>query len=390
MPQIRRTDTKYQYRDDKTIINQTDLTASFETGALEHAADIGLEVARDRQPSEALTDAFTNGRPPVTDLFTPNPNDSSTQRPSFRTGASSEARATSAALYAFDTVKLTDRVQFDLGARWDRIDVDYTTVAATGVVSTFGRTDNAVSGRTGLVYKPLPRASLYAAYSTSFNPSYDGSFGLTLAATGANSAALPPERSHNVEVGTKWDLRSNLFVTAALFRTDKTNAKTTDASGATVLAGDQEVKGVELGLSGNVTARWGVFSGLSLMDGTVRESGVAAEEGKRLSYVPKASFNAWTTYRLPLDVTLGGGAQFTDGYFFNNTNALTTANAAAIQRLTRYWLFNAVAIMEVNRHLSLQVNATNLANARYVERGYTGHFIPGAGRAVLISPVLTF
>jgi hypothetical protein len=31
-------------------------------------------------------------------------------------------------------------------------------------------------------------------------------------------------------------------------------------------------------------------------------------------------------------LTLGGGAQFTDGYFFNNTNALTTANAAAIRR----------------------------------------------------------
>jgi catecholate siderophore receptor len=386
--QIRRTDTKYQYREDKTVTNQADLTASFETGAIQHSADIGLELARDRQPSFAVTDAFANGRPPVTDLFNPTPSDSYVPA-LVRTGASSEARATSLALYAFDTVKLTDQVQVDLGARWDRIDVDYRTVAA-GVASVFGRTDKAVSGRSGVVYKPVTRASLYAAYSTSFNPSYDGSFGLTLAATGANNAALPPERSHNVEVGTKWDLGNSLFATAALFRTEKTNAKTTDASGATVLAGDQQVKGVELGLSGNVTPRWGLFSGLSLMDGTVTESGIAAEEGKRLSYVPRASFNVWTTYRLPINLTLGGGAQFTDGYFFNNTNALTTANAAAIQRLTRYWLFNAVAILEVNRHLSLQVNATNLANERYVDRGYTGHFIPGAGRAVLISPVITF
>lgn len=191
-------------------------------------------------------------------------------------------------------------------------------------------------------------------------------------------------------MGTKWDLRTNLFVTAALFQTEKTNAKTTDASGATVLAGDQQVKGVALGVSGNMTSRWGVFSGLSLMNGEVKESGVAAEVGRRLSYVPKTSFNAWTTYRLPAGLTLGGGAQFTDGYFFNNTNALTTENAAAIQRLTRYWLFNAVAIFEVNSHLNLQVNGTNLANEHYVDRGYTGHFIPGAGRAALISPVFTF
>jgi catecholate siderophore receptor len=122
----------------------------------------------------------------------------------------------------------------------------------------------------------------------------------------------------------------------------------------------------------------------------VEESGVAAEVGRRLSYVPKASFNVWSTYRLPVNLTLGGGAQFTDGYFFNNSNALTTANAAAIQGLTRYWLFNAVVLYPVNGHLTLQVNGTNLANARYVDRGYTGHFVPGNARALLVGPVITF
>jgi catecholate siderophore receptor len=91
-----------------------------------------------------------------------------------------------------------------------------------------------------------------------------------------------------------------------------------------------------------------------------------------------------------IELTLGGGAQFTSGYFFNNTNVLSSANAAAIQRLTRYWLFNAVVTYDVNRHLSLQVNGTNLAAMRYVDRGYTGHFIPGPGRAVLVTPVLKF
>ena len=150
------------------------------------------------------------------------------------------------------------------------------------------------------------RGSIYGAFSTSFNPSYDGSFGLTLAATGVNNAALPPERSRNVEVGTKWDVTSKLFATVAVFHTEKTNAKTTDATtGATVLAGDQQVTGVEFGLSGNLTARWGIFTGLSLMDGTIKESLVAAEVDQRLSYVPEQSFNLWSTYRLPRSVTVG-------------------------------------------------------------------------------------
>ena len=389
VPQIRRTDTKYQYRDDRILTNVTDLTASFATSAIHHDAVVGLELAHDRQPSYAATDTFTNGRPPVTNLFDPDPAQLYTAA-IVRTGATSEARAQSTALYAFDTLKFSEHVQADLGVRWDRIDVDYTTTAVTGARSDFDRIDSAVSGRTGIVYKPFPRGSLYASYSTSFNPSFDGAFGLTLAATGGNSASLPPERSRNLEVGTKWDLRGGLFATVAAFRTDKTNAKTTDAAtGATVLAGNQQVSGVEFSVAGNVTPRWDVFGGVSLMKGAIQESAVTAEIDKRLSYVPETSFNVWSTYRL-IDLTLGGGAQFTSGYFFNNTNALSSANAAAIQRLTRYWLFNAVVTYDVNRHLSLQVNGTNLADMRYVDRGYTGHFIPGPGRAVLVTPVLKF
>ncbi len=388
--QIRRTDTKYQYRDDKTITNQTDLTYTFRTGRLEHNAEAGVEVAHDMQPTYAATDLFTNGRPPVTSLFDPDPDQAYT--PSIaKTGASSEARATSAAAYAFDTVKVNEHVQADFGLRWDHVDVDYNTVSTAGVPANFGRVDQAVSGRAGLVYKPVKRGSVYAAYSTSFNPSFDGAFGLTLASTGVNSTALPPERTHNVEVGTKWDVTSNLFATAAVFRTEKTNAKTTDANtGATVLAGDQLVKGVELGLSGHLTSRWSIFTGLALMNGSIKNSLVAAEVDQQLSYVPQKSFSLWSTYQLPIDLTVGAGAQYTGGYFFTNTNALATANAAAIQRLTRYWLFSVMASQHVNAHIDIQLNVTNLANERYVDRGYSGHFIPGPGRAFVLGPAIKF
>jgi catecholate siderophore receptor len=389
IPQVRRTDTKYQYRTDKTITNQTDLSASFTTGAIGHNAVAGLEFARDRQPSHAATDTFANGRPPVTDLANPDP--FQTYRPSITpTGASSEARSHSAALYAFDTVKLGAQWQLDLSGRYDRIDVQYDTISATGVPAAFGRTDSAFSGRTGVVFKPATNGSIYGAYSTSFNPSFDGSFGLTLAATGANNAALPPERSHNVELGTKWDLRPTLAVTGAVFRTEKTNAKTTDTSGATVLAGDQLVTGVELGLSGNLTSRWTIFSGLSVMDGRVRESANVAEIDRQLAYVPQSSFNLWSTFRLPLGITLGGGAQYTAGYYFSNTNALASSNAAAIKDLTEYWLYNMVGMYRVNEHVTLQINGTNLSNAKYVDRGYSGHFLPGPGRAIQVGPVINF
>lgn len=386
LPQVRRTDTKYQTRSDETIVNQTDLTLRFETGHVSHAVTAGTELSRDRQPSRALTDAFTNGRPPVTDLF--HPDDTQPYAAALvPTGASTDGTSRTIAGYAFDTMKFGSQWQADLGLRWDRVRAEYDSVAATGVRSQFERTDAAPSGHAGLVFKPSPAASLYASYATSFNPSFDGAFGLTLTAA---TAPLPPETTHNVEAGVKWDVRRAL-VTAAVFHNEKTNAKTVNDAGATVLAGDQTVRGVEVSLSGDLTDRWSALAGVAFMKGTVNESGVAAEVGRALSYVPQKTFNLWSTYRVTeARLTLGGGAQFTDGYFFTNTNALTTANAAAIQRLTKYWLFNVMASFDLNAHVKLQVNGTNLSDARYVDRGYTGHVIPGAGRGVLLGPVFSF
>jgi len=407
VPQMRRTDTKYQHRNDKVVTNQTDLSSSFKTGPIQHSADVGVEFTRDDQPTYAFTDNFANGRPPVNDLFNPTP--FITYNPSLvKTGATSQADANTAAVYAFDTVKLNRQWQLDLGVRWDRAVVDYTTVSAptaaapAGVTAVFGRKDTAVTGRSGVVYKPVDRGSIYAAYSTSFTPSFDGTLGLQLAATGVNSQSLAPEMTHNIEAGVKWDLAPSLMFTAAVFDMEKTNAKTTDLTGATVLAGDQDVKGVEFGLSGDITPRWSVFGGLSFMDGEVKASGIVSEVGAQLPYVPKASFNMWSTYRLPIGLTLGGGANYSSGNYFNQTgtfnfvaggtvaNPKYAQNAAAIQSLTKYWLFNAVASYPLNRHVLLQINGTNLGNAKYADRAYDRHFLPGPTRQVVFSPVITF
>ena len=407
VPQIRRTDTKYQHRDDQIVANQTDLTAKFMTSKVRHSADLGLEVSRDSQPTYAFTDLFTNGRPPVDDLFNPTPN--AVYTPALaKTGATTDAHARSAAVYAFDTVKFNDKWEADFGVRWDRVTADYknvtapTAAAPAGVTTNFGRTDTAVTGRTGIVYKPTEKGSVYAAVSTSFAPSFDGTLGLTLAATGVNSQALAPEKTRNIEAGTKWDLAKNLQFTAAVFQTEKTNAKTVDLNGATVLAGDQEVNGVELGLSGNITARWGAFGGISLMNGEVKSSGIATEVGAQLPYVPKASLNLWSTYQLKNGLTLGGGTNYNSGNYFNQTGGFLfvaggtlpqtkyVQNAAAVQALTKYWLFSAMASYPVNRHLTLQVNGTNLGNEKYADRAYDRHFVPGPARQVVFSPVITW
>jgi catecholate siderophore receptor len=156
-PQMRRTDTKYRNLDDRTVTNQTDLTTMFRTGRARHTLVTGLELTREDQPAYSVADTYANGRPPVTSLLAPSPHDPYT--PSIeRTGATSQGVANTVAPYVFDTVELGERWQVDGGVRWDHVAADYAAVNAPaagetiGETTRFSRTDQAASGRGGVVF----------------------------------------------------------------------------------------------------------------------------------------------------------------------------------------------------------------------------------------------
>ena len=114
---------------------------------------------KDKQPTYAFTDLFTNGRPPVDDLFEPTPVCRRIRRPMRalaprRTRRSCRSPATPSMPY-----EISKMWHLDLGIRWDRVDIDYSSVATTGVETLFGRLDTAVTGRAGVVFKPRPRAA---------------------------------------------------------------------------------------------------------------------------------------------------------------------------------------------------------------------------------------
>ena len=162
----------------------------------------------------------------------------------------------SVALYAFDTVKVSKYVELNGGLRFDRFDVDGVTLANTGLVPT-ERLDEMVSWRGGLVVKPKEEGSIYFSYATSLSPSLEG-----LSYNTANTA-IEPEKTYNLELGSKWDLiDERLSVNGAIFRVEKTNARTPGilpGDPAQVLQGRQRVQGIELGASGGITRALRVF-----------------------------------------------------------------------------------------------------------------------------------
>lgn len=365
------------------VANQTNLTASLGTRA-RHDLVAGLEVSRETTFNQ--NSSQTTNQPEI-DVAHPNPGELPFGPMPPNTGNPSDTRLGQAGVYVFDTVTVGRQWQFTGGARVDVVDVDYSqTALATGDLTRIRTSDSMVSWRGGVVYKPRPAGSIYFGYGTSFNPAVDAAAtgaALSMAETAANNPTLEPEESRNYEVGTKWDVKRNrLSVTGAVFRTEKVNARTRNAtSDPFVLAGRQTVQGVELGLTGSITERWTALASYAFMHSDIARSANAAEEGNNLALTPEATFNLWTTFSLPWDFTVGGGAQYMDTVFRNTTNTTSVPS---------YWLVNTMASYKVNEGLTLRLNGQNLADIEYVDRVGGGHYIPGPRRQLILNADFSF
>jgi catecholate siderophore receptor len=359
------------------LINQTDLTADFMTGAIEHTLVIGLEASHEDFDNQALT--FTPSSI-IDDLTTPNP--FATYPGVITNGTRTLTEADSLAVYAFDTITLDEHWELSAGVRWDRFDASVDSIPAVGPAVHLSRVDEFTSVKGGIVYKPIEEASIYVSYATSFNPSAEA-LALSTGATG--TANVGPEENETFEIGAKWDvLDERLSLAAALFRIDKTNARTEDPANPgdfLVLEGEQRVDGFELSASGSITDELQIFAGYTYLDSEVRESRNPLEVGNEIPNVPEQTFNVWMTYDVTDRLQLGGGVQFLDDRFSNNVNTNVAPS---------YWVVDAMARYQLQEHIAVRVNLYNMGDEFYYDRVNPAHTVPGAGRSVLISFDVSF
>ena len=374
-----------RYYQTESRANLTNLTASFGTGAFRHDVTTGVEFLH--EGTLTYNQAQSTNQPQTT-LENPDPSDRPFGPMPVNVGTLvNDAVTTTAGIYLFDTVAVHPRLQLTGGVRWDRSTVDYEgTTRATGAVLALSRTDRMLSWRAGAVAKPHERGSIYVGYNTAFNPSADaGNTGTALSdsPTAANDINLEPEQTRNFELGTKWDLSGNrLGLSAAVFRTEKINARTRNATNEPfVLDGTQRITGVEVGVSGLITQNWSVLANFAFMDSEILSSRNPAEQSQDFALTPEKSATIWTTYTLPNNLGFGGGLQYQDAVFRNTLNTLSVPG---------YWLLSAMASYPLNQNLSLRLNGDNLTNELYVDRVGGGHYIPGPRRTIKLSADIRF
>jgi catecholate siderophore receptor len=421
---------------------QSDVTARFTTGAIEHALVGGLSFSTESFELESGGVFFNaNGSAlpntatgyPLVDLDAPY-NVWAGPLNYFRNGRT-EGDLDTVSAYLFDTLHFGERWMLNLGARYDR----NRGATKTWIVSTadanrgellglnpIARNDeNLLSYRAGLVFKPVEAGTVYLSYANSKTPSknsVNGSCTLT-STTGTANCNVDAETAVNIELGTKWELLDRkLALTAAVFRNERRNYRVADPGNPANPAGEQQldgrarVDGLALGIAGTVMPGWQVFVNYTYLDSEVVRGvsafclanpstacGNSASDrdpfaGNPLTNTPKHSGSLWTTYERG-DWIFGYGATY-QGEFIVQNNSL---DGRELFYTDDYWVHRAMIGYAINDRLDLQLNVNNLLDETYYTRirnsitftgttvtGGSGWATPGDGRSATLTATWRF
>ncbi len=369
-------DIRTNYQVNETLFNVTELTGDFKTGQLLHTVAVGVEFGREEISKKSVATPGLSAD--IDSVQNPNPNRDYNftidRGPLDRT-----AKTTTTGLYAFDTIKFNEQWETSLGLRWDQYKVQ------TYGTAPEARKDNMWNYQLGLIYKPASNGSVYVSYGTSSNPAGEtaGQSGGADGAAGGGMRDLAPEKSRSIELGTKWELfNKRMLLTGAIFETKKTDARSADPlTGEVTLSGSNRVRGIELGVSGQITSKWNVWGGYAYLDPKVLDYQASATgenfAGKQMKFVAKQSFSLWSTYEVHPQVTVGGGATYVGKRYMDDAN---------IYHLPSTWTFDAMAKYQYNKNLGFQLNVNNIANETTYDASHVGLFaLVGPGRSAMLT-----
>ena len=371
------------------LTDQMDFKAHNDFGYVTQDLTIGIEIGRETNDLTLYENPFDadNNWVPKTPLLNANPHESLPRVEPVAARNYTAGRVQAA--YLIDTLHIGPYVDLTGGARFDRFAATFTGNTLIGSddgpagSANFGRTDNVTSPRAALVVKPTQDISFYFSYGTSFDPSAEA---LSL---DSGSANIAPVKAETYEVGAKtvW-LDGLLTATAALFRTEVSNAKISDPErpGIIIDQGNQQVDGIELNVSGRITPDWEILAGYIYLDPKTIGGADPAANGKLIVNAARNAFNIWTEYYLDDHWEVGTGGNFLGKRYADLDNTASVPS---------YFVWNGMVAYKVNDHYSLQMNVTNLTDRRYYDGTYyadetENHAIPGAGRTFTFTAKASF
>ncbi|MDL0431362.1 TonB-dependent receptor [Marinobacter sp. TBZ242] len=301
-----------------------------------------------------------------------------------------DQKGTTAAVFAQGDLAITDRLNFSLGTRFDRLRLSVDDDFLGDGDDSGSRTYDEFSGFAGVSYRLAPRQQVYATIGTAFeSPTFtefarrDG--------TGGLNPDIEPQRALNREIGIRGGFGQGGSYDLAFFSIrvdDEILPEEIDDRTFFENAGRTRRNGVELGVGWDISYAWRITSALTLADYTLEdfedEQGNDAD-GNRLPGLPREQ---WVT-----EVEWRGAGQRFAALEWQYVGDLYAENSNQT-KVSDYWLLGARAGDTVHlgsQSLNLYAGVRNLLDEDYFsnirinanadrpveERGY---FEPAPGR----------
>ena len=353
-----------------SLLNQTDLFYTLNTGAVKHKLVAGLELGHTENDNlrnlgrvdgqttfnGALSNPVARGPVVFTNLPTPNHTDASV-----------------ASVYLQDQIEFTPQFMAVAGLRYDRFRTKHFSNAGGAALEVL---DTPVSPRLGLVYKPAEAVSIYGNYSVAYVPRA----GEQLSSLTVTTRALDPEEFKNIELGVKWDISPELAASAAVYQLERSNVSVVNPRFPlqAFLADGQTTEGVELSLSGRLTRAWSVMGGYAYQDAKLAQNqDFPALNGATLAMVPEHSASLWNRYEITPQWAAALGVSYRGAIF------AAVDNKVALPSYTR---LDAAVYYKLNNNYQLQLNVENLLDKQYYASAHNNNNItPGSPRAVRLT-----
>lgn len=243
--------------------------------------------------------------------------------------------------------------------------------------------------RVGMVLTLTPRINLYGTWVQGFQP--QSAVDIINPDAGG---PFDPLESELFELGAKSDwFEGRLSASLAFYKLTQSgelyNADDPVNPDRLVQIGEEEARGFELDIAGNITDNWSIVAGYAYNDAKFTQSDDPAEIGRQKPNAPRHMGNLWTKYILKDGRYKGVG--FGLGYnFVSERFGSIVASGANPTEFPSYGLFDAAFYYNLNK-VQIQVNVNNVFDKTHWVGGYD--FIrafPGAPRNVMTTVSYTF
>lgn len=247
---------------------------------------------------------------------------------------------------------------------------------------------DALLPRVGLVYTLNPSINFYGTWVKGYQP--QEAAGIINPDAGG---PFDPLTSEMIEVGAKSEwFNKRVTGTLSLYqiveRGGLYNANDENNPELLVQLGEEQSKGIELNLTGNILPNWSIVAGYAFNDAKITQADDEAVIGRQKPNAPRNSANFWSKYVFEQGSFSGLGFGLGYNYVSERLGSIVSADQPDI--FPSYGIVDAAVYYQMGK-VQFQVNANNLLNKTHWVGGYDVlRAFPGSPRSVMTTVSYTF